>query len=100
MFEAFYSAPFTDECYQNFRAQQGLFVELKDFASYLENEILGNDKISIELSSIGELPISKQVRFKNLRKLPDCYTLVFFIFGNLNLKPKTLLNSVSYFLDT
>ena len=69
MFEAFYSAPFTDECYQNFRAQQGLFVELKDFASYLENEILGNDKISIELSSIGELPISKQVRFKNLRKL-------------------------------
>ena len=59
--ELLYSAPFTDEDYQNFRHQQGLFVELKDFPTYLCNEILGNENISIELSSIGESSISKQV---------------------------------------
>ena len=61
--EIHYSAPFTDEDYQNFRHQQGLFVELKDFPAYLGTQILGNDKISIELSSIDESSINKQVRY-------------------------------------
>ena len=60
--EILYSAPFTDEDYQNFRHQQGLFVELKDFPNFFSNEILGNDSISKEISSIGESSIGKQVR--------------------------------------
>ena len=56
--EILYSASFTEECYRNFRQQQGLFVELKDFTSYLEKEILGTDKISVELSAFGDLPSS------------------------------------------
>ena len=60
--EIHYSAPFTDEDYQNFRHQQGLFVELKDFPAYLGTQILGSDKISIELSSIDESSTNKQAR--------------------------------------
>lgn len=59
--EILYSASFTEECYRNFRQQQGLFVELKDFPSYIEKEILGKDKISVELSAFGDMSTSKQV---------------------------------------
>ena len=52
----------TEEDYRNFRQQQGLFVELKDFPGYLEKEIIANDKISIELSTSGEPSFHKQVR--------------------------------------
>ena len=60
--EVLYSASFTEEDYRIFRQQQGLFVELKDFPSYLDKEILGNDKISIELSTHGEPSFNKQVK--------------------------------------
>ena len=60
--EILYSASMTEEDYRNFRQQQGLFVELKDFPGYLEKEILANDKISIELSTSGEPSFHKQVR--------------------------------------
>ena len=59
--EILYSASFTEECYRNFRQQQGLFVELKDFPAYIEKEILGKDKISVELSAFGDVSSSKQV---------------------------------------
>ena len=61
MLEILYSASFTEECYRNFRQQQGLFVELKDFTTYLEKEILGSEKISVELSALGDLSSRKEV---------------------------------------
>ena len=64
--EVLYSASFTEECYRNFRQQQGLFVELKDFPSYIEKEILGKDKISVELSVLGDISSTKQVSINTL----------------------------------
>ena len=75
--EILYSASMTEEDYRNFRQQQGLLVELKDFPGYLEKEILASDKISIELSTSGEPSFHKQVRLnvspQQKRKRYKCY---------------------------